>query len=109
MRPPHRILHRHHVHRLAAEHLQGHLQLQDYKRRTSARVPWSLLPAAAARITSPSDACGRLDRAPPTRPHARRSWPPRPTPPSCSAGPMPHRPGTCPRRRAGAPGGRPST
>jgi DDE family transposase len=64
MRPPHRILNRNHVHRLAAEHLQAHLQFKDYKRKTSAKVLWSLLLAAAARITSLSDACGRLRDAP---------------------------------------------
>src|SRR4051794_959945 len=64
MRPPHRILNRHHVHRLAAEHLQRHLQFRDYKRKTSAQVLWALLLAAAARITSLSDACGCLDRVP---------------------------------------------
>ncbi len=64
MRPPHRILDRQKVHRLAAEHLQAHLKFQDYKRKTSAPVLWSLLLAAAARITSLSDACGRLDNVP---------------------------------------------
>jgi DDE family transposase len=64
MRPPHRILNRQKVHRLAAEHLQAHLQFQDYKRKTSAQVLWSLLLAAAARITSLSDACQRLGHAP---------------------------------------------
>ena len=64
MRPPHRILDRHQVHRLAAEHLQAHLQFKDYKRKTSAPVLWSLLLAAAARITSLSDACQRLRRRP---------------------------------------------
>jgi putative transposase len=64
MRPPHRILHRDHVHRLAAGHLQAYLQFQGYKRQTSAPVLWSLLLAAAARITSLSDACGRLRDAP---------------------------------------------
>jgi putative transposase len=64
MRPPHRILDRNQVHRLAAEHLQAHLEFKDYKRKTSAQVLWSLLLAAAARITSLSDACGRLDDAP---------------------------------------------
>ena len=59
MRPPHRILHRKQVHRLAAEHLQAHLKFKDYKRQTSAKVLWSLLLAAAARITSLSDACQR--------------------------------------------------
>jgi hypothetical protein len=64
MRPPHRILNRQKVHRLAAEHLQAHLKFKDYKRKTSAQVLWSLLLAAAARITSLSDACQRLDDAP---------------------------------------------
>src|SRR4051812_9131930 len=64
MRPPHRILNRNHVHRLAAEHLQAHLKFKDYKRKTSAQVLRALLLAAAARITSLSDACGRLDDAP---------------------------------------------
>jgi putative transposase len=64
MRPPHRILDRNHVHRLAAEHLQAHLKFQDYKKKTSARVLWSLLLAAAARITSLSDTCQRLSDAP---------------------------------------------
>jgi len=64
MRPPHHILDRQKVHRLAAEHLQAHLEFRDYKRTCSAQVLWSLLLAAAARITSLSDTCGRLDRVP---------------------------------------------
>src|SRR5277367_5136717 len=64
MRQPHHILDREKVYRLAAEHLQTHLQLRDYKRKTSASVLWSLLLAAAARITSLSDACQRLLDAP---------------------------------------------
>src|SRR3954452_14612459 len=64
MRPNHHTLDRNQVHRAAAEHLQAHLQFHDYKRKASARVLWSLLLAAAARITSLSDACGRLDDAP---------------------------------------------
>src|SRR3954466_7771426 len=64
MRPPHHILDRKRVYRLAAEHLQAHLQFKDYKKKTSARVLWSLLLAAAARITSLSDACQRLLDAP---------------------------------------------
>ena len=64
MRPPHRILYRNRVHRLAAEHLQAQLEFQDYQRKTSAQVLWSLLLAAAARITSLSDACQRLRDAP---------------------------------------------
>ena len=65
MRPPPRhILHREKVYRLAAEHLQTHLKFRDYKKKTSASVLWSLLLAAAARITSLSDACQRLRDAP---------------------------------------------
>src|SRR4051795_8315493 len=64
MRPPHHILDRKKAHRLAVEHLQAHLQFKDYKRKTPASVLWSLLLAAAARITSLSDACQRLRDAP---------------------------------------------
>ena len=64
MRLPHHLLDRHRVHRLAAEHLQAHLKFKDYKRKTSAQVRWALLLAAAARITSLSDACQRLRDAP---------------------------------------------
>src|SRR4051795_5677197 len=64
MRPPHHILDRKKAHRLAVEHLQAHLKFQDYKRKTSAPVLWSLLLAAAARITSLSDACQRLRDVP---------------------------------------------
>src|SRR3954469_12532782 len=64
MRPDHHTLDRNQVHRLAAEHLQAHLKFKDYKRKTTAQVLWSLLLAAAARITSLSDACQRLDHVP---------------------------------------------
>src|SRR3712207_9528418 len=64
MRPPHRILHRNRVHRLATDHLQAHLQFRDYKRKTPARTLWALLLAAAARITSLSDTCDRLRDSP---------------------------------------------
>src|SRR3954465_113731 len=60
MRPKNHTLDRRQVHRAAAAHLQAHLQFKDYKRKTSAHVLWSLLLAAAARITSLSDACQRL-------------------------------------------------
>src|SRR3954449_6410691 len=62
MRPNNHTLDRRQVHR-AADHLQPHLKFKDYKRKTSAPVLWSLL-LAAARITSLSDACGRLRYAP---------------------------------------------
>src|SRR3954452_11617155 len=64
MRPNHHTLDRRQVHRAAADHLQAHLKFKDYKRKTPAPVLGSLLPAAAARITSLSDACGRLRDAP---------------------------------------------
>src|SRR4028119_1506525 len=64
MRPKDHTLDRRQVHRAAAPHLQAHLQFEDYKRKTSAPVLWSLSLAAAARITSLSDACGRLRDAP---------------------------------------------
>src|SRR3954465_6689700 len=64
MRPRNHTLDRRQVHRAAAEHRQAHLKFQDYKRKASAQVLWSLLLAAAARITSLSDACGRLRDAP---------------------------------------------
>src|SRR3954449_6746068 len=64
MRPTNHTLDRRQVHRAAAQHLQAHLQFKDYKRKTSAQVLWSLLLAAAARITSLSDACGRLRNVP---------------------------------------------
>lgn len=64
MRPKNHTLDRRQVHRAAAEHLQAHLEFRDYKRKTSAAALWSLLLAAAARITSLSDACQRLRAAP---------------------------------------------
>jgi putative transposase len=64
MRPPHQILDRKQVHRLAAEHLQAHLKFKDYKRKTAAPILWSLLLAAAVRITSLSDASQRLLNGP---------------------------------------------
>jgi hypothetical protein len=64
MHPPHQILDRKKVHRLAAEHLQAHLKFKDYKRKVTAHVLWAVLLAAAARITSLSDACQRLLNTP---------------------------------------------
>src|SRR5580704_13887647 len=64
MRPQNHTLDCRQVHRAAADYLQAHLKFKDYKRKTSARVLWSLLLAAAARITSLSDTCQRLRDAP---------------------------------------------
>jgi hypothetical protein len=63
MRPHHHTLDRNQVHRLAAEHLQTHLQFKDYKRKVTANVLWAVL-LAAARVTSLSDACQRLLNSP---------------------------------------------
>ena len=64
MRPDHHTLDRNQVHRLATQHLQDHLEFRDYKRKTTAQTLWAILLAAAARITSVSDACARLRDAP---------------------------------------------
>src|SRR3954467_10135495 len=64
MRPQDHTLDSSQVHRAAAEHLQAHLKFKDYKKKTSAHVLWTLLLAAAARITSLSDTCQRLRDAP---------------------------------------------
>src|SRR3954464_12955038 len=64
MRPQDHTLDSHQVHRAAAEHLQAHLRFRNYKRKAPAAVLWSLLLAAAARVTSLSDACQRLRDVP---------------------------------------------
>jgi hypothetical protein len=64
MRPHHRILNRHHVHRSAARHLQEYIPLRDYKRKVSAPTLWDVLLIAAAGVTSIHAACGRLDGLP---------------------------------------------
>jgi hypothetical protein len=64
MRPHHRTLNRHQVHRSATRHLQGHVPLRDYKRKVSAPTLWSVLMIAAAGVTSIHAACGRLDGLP---------------------------------------------
>ena len=43
MSPPHRILNRNRVDRIAAEHLQAHLKFKGYKKKTSAQVLWAFL------------------------------------------------------------------
>jgi Transposase DDE domain len=61
MRPPHRTLRRHQVHRAATRHLQHHLPLRDYKRKVSAPTLWAVLLVAASDVTSIHAACARLD------------------------------------------------
>ncbi len=61
MRPPHRTLRRHQVHRSATRHLQQHVPLSDSKRKVSAPTLWAVLRVAAADVTSIHAACARLD------------------------------------------------
>jgi hypothetical protein len=64
MRPHHRTLNRHQVHRSATRHLQQHVPLRDYKRKVSAPTLRAVLIIAAAGVTSIRAACGRLDGLP---------------------------------------------
>ena len=52
MRPHHRTLNRHHVHRSATRHLQEHVPLRDYKRKVSAPTLWAVLMIAAAGVVA---------------------------------------------------------
>ncbi len=61
MRPHHRTLNRHQVHRSATRHLQTHIPLCDYKRKVTAPTLWAVLLVAAADVTSIHAACERLD------------------------------------------------
>lgn len=62
MRPHHRTLSRHQIHRSATRYLQRHIPLRDYKRKVSAPALWAVLMIAAAAVTSIHAACGWLDR-----------------------------------------------
>ncbi len=64
MRPHHRTVKRHQVHRSATRHLQKYVPLRDYKRKVSAPTLWAVLIIAAAEVTSIHAACGRLDGVP---------------------------------------------
>jgi hypothetical protein len=64
MRPHHRTLNRHQVHRSATRHLQRHVPLGDYKRKVTAPTLWAVLLVAAVDVTSIHAACGRLDGLP---------------------------------------------
>jgi putative transposase len=61
MRPHHRTLNRHQVHRSATRHLQQHVPLRDYQRKVSAPTLWAVLLVAAANATSIHAAWGHLD------------------------------------------------
>jgi putative transposase len=64
MRPDHRTLNRHQVHRSATRHLQTHIPLRDFKRKVTISTLWSVLLVAAADVTSIHAACGRLKGLP---------------------------------------------
>jgi Transposase DDE domain len=64
MRPHHRILNGHQVHRSATRHLREHIPFRDYKRKVSAPTLWAVLLVAAAEVTSIHATCGRLDGLP---------------------------------------------
>jgi putative transposase len=61
MRPHHRTLNRHRVHRSATAHLQQHVPLRDYQRKVSTPTLWAVLIVAAADVASIHAACARLD------------------------------------------------
>lgn len=62
MRPHHRTLNRHQVHRSAVNYLQEHVPLRNSERKVTASSLWSVLLVVAAAVTSIHAACGRLDR-----------------------------------------------
>jgi hypothetical protein len=64
MRPHHRTLNRHQVHRSATRHLQAHVPLRDFQRKVTISTLWSVLLVAAADVTSIHAACGRLKGLP---------------------------------------------
>ena len=64
MRPHHRTLSRHQVHRSATRHLQHHVPLRDYKRKATAPTLWAVLLVAAAEAASIHAACAHLDGLP---------------------------------------------
>jgi DDE family transposase len=64
MRPHHRTLNRHQVHRTATRHLRQHVPLRDSQRKVSAPTLWAVLMIAAAGVTSIHATCGWLDGLP---------------------------------------------
>ena len=64
MRPHHHTLDRRQVHKSATAFLQDHVPLRDYKRKATARILWSVLLVAAARLGSIHDVCQRLRDVP---------------------------------------------
>lgn len=64
MRPHHRTLNRHQVHRAATAYLQQHVPLADFQRKVTVPTLWAVLLVAAAEVTSIHAACHRLDGLP---------------------------------------------
>src|SRR5512143_311237 len=64
MRPHHRTLNRHQVHRSASRYLQDHLPLRDYKRSVTVTALWAVLLVTAAEVGSLHDTCQWLGGLP---------------------------------------------
>jgi putative transposase len=64
MRPHHRTLNSHQVHRSASRHLQEHLPLRDFKRSVTLKMLWAVLLATAAEVGSLHATCQWLDGLP---------------------------------------------
>ena len=64
MRPHHRTLNRHQVHRSASRYLQEHLPLRDYKRSVTITTLWAVLLVTAAEVSSLHATCQWLDGLP---------------------------------------------
>ena len=60
MRPPHRTLNRHQVHRSVTNHLQQHVPLCDYKRKVSAPTLWAVLRLEGFDVLTASDGAEAL-------------------------------------------------
>jgi putative transposase len=64
MRPHHRTLNRHQVHRSASRYLRDHLPLRDPKRSVTLTTLWAVLLVTAAEVSSLHDTCQWLDGLP---------------------------------------------
>jgi hypothetical protein len=64
MRPHHRTLSSHQVHRSASRYLQGHLPLRDFKRSVTIKTLWAVLLLTAAEVSSLHAICQWLDGLP---------------------------------------------
>jgi putative transposase len=64
MRPHHRTLSSHQVHRSASRYLQEHLPLRDFKRSVTIKTLWAVLLLTAAEVSSLHATCQWLDGLP---------------------------------------------